>query len=281
MTVRGIHLSSRHGSTGSPACAVYPVSASKEKTSGIVSPNRGQYPRAGTSICLPLTAIQKECQLREQRPNSDYVDRALIFTYIEIGSVKMYAPPVTTFLFRKGGGARRECPFRGGPMKYAAVMLTVVFSLFVAAAVFAADDSVGNVKTVSGKVSIMRNNTTISPAIGEKIFSSDVLRTGPDSSIGVVFKDDTLVSLGPDSRLVITKFLFSPAENKLSIVLNMFRGTLVYLSGIIAKLAPEAVRIETPVASIGVRGTKFAVRVEGKDQNDIVELKAPASSEAK
>jgi hypothetical protein len=163
-------------------------------------------------------------------------------------------------------------------MKSAALSLLVIFSLFVAAAAFASDSSIGNVKTVSGKVSILRNNMPISPAIGEKIFLDDVLRTGPDSSIGVVFKDDTLISLGPDSSLVITKFLFSPSENKLSIVVNMFRGTLVYLSGIIAKLAPDAVRIETPVASIGVRGTKFAVKVEGNDQNDIVELKAASSS---
>jgi len=163
-------------------------------------------------------------------------------------------------------------------MKSATLILAIVFSLFITATALAADDSVGNVKTISGKVSILRSNMAISPAIGEKIFINDVLRTEPDSSIGVVFKDDTLISLGPDSRLVINSFLFSPSENKLSIVVNMFKGTLVYLSGIIAKLAPDAVRIETPVASIGVRGTKFAVKVEGKDQNDIVELKAPSSS---
>jgi hypothetical protein len=151
-------------------------------------------------------------------------------------------------------------------MKSAALILIIVFSLFIAVAAFAADGSVGNVKTVSGKVSILRSNTEISPAIGAKIFRDDVLRTGPDSSIGVVFKDDTLVSLGPDSRLVISNFLFSPAENKLSIVVKMLKGTMVYLSGIIAKLAPDAVRVETPVASIGVRGTKFAVMVEGKDE---------------
>jgi hypothetical protein len=164
--------------------------------------------------------------------------------------------------------------FRGGIMKSTAFILVIVFSL-------AADDSVGNVKTVSGKVSILRNNTAINPASGEKIFLKDVLMTGPDSSVGVVFKDDTLISLGPDSRLLINKFLFSPAENKLSIAVNMLKGTLVYLSGIIAKLAPEAVIIETPVASIGVRGTKFAVKVEGKGMDDTVEIKAPAPSGVK
>jgi hypothetical protein len=164
-------------------------------------------------------------------------------------------------------------------MKSAALILVLIFSLFIAVAAFAEDDSVGNVKTLSGKVSILRNNTTMSPEIGGKIFRNDVLMTGPDSSIGVVFKDDTLVSLGPDSRLVISKFLFSPAENKLAIVIKMFKGTMVYLSGIIAKLAPGAVQIETPVASIGVRGTKFAVKVEGKD--DPADQKAATASSLK
>jgi hypothetical protein len=166
-------------------------------------------------------------------------------------------------------------------MKSAALILIFVFSLFFSAAAFAAEDSLGNVKTISGKVSILRNNIAITPAVGETIFLNDILRTGPDSSIGVVFKDDTLVSLGPDSRLAITKFLFSPAENKLSLVVRMFKGTLVYLSGIIAKLSPDAVRVETPVASIGVRGTKFAVKVEGNEQNDPAEQKAAPSSGTK
>ncbi len=166
-------------------------------------------------------------------------------------------------------------------MKLKALILTVLFSLFISAAAFAADDSVGNVKTISGKVSILRNNMAINPAAGEAIFLNDILRTGAESSIGVVFKDDTLVSLGPDSRLVISKFLFSPAENKLSIVVKMLKGTLVYLSGIIAKLSPEAVTVETPVASIGVRGTKFAIKVEGNDQSDPVEQKAAPSSGTK
>jgi hypothetical protein len=166
-------------------------------------------------------------------------------------------------------------------MKLKALILISVFSLFIAATALAAEDPIGNVKTITGKVSILRNNIPITPSVGETIFLNDILRTGQDSSIGVVFKDDTLVSLGPDSRLLISKFLFSPAENKLSIVVRLFRGTLVYLSGIIAKLSPEAVKVETPVASIGVRGTKFAVKVEGNDQNATAEQNAIPSSKLK
>jgi hypothetical protein len=80
----------------------------------------------------------------------------------------------------------------------------------------------------------------------------------------VIFKDDTLLSLGPESALVIDKFVFVPREGKFSIVLRMIRGTVAYLSGLISKLAPDSAHFETPTASIGIRGTRFVVRVEGK-----------------
>ena len=52
----------------------------------------------------------------------------------------------------------------------------------------------------------------------------------------------------------------------MSIITRLLKGTSAYLSGIIGKLSPESVRFETPVASIGIRGTKFAVSVEGDDE---------------
>lgn len=80
----------------------------------------------------------------------------------------------------------------------------------------------------------------------------------------MVFKDDTLLSLGPDSSLVVDDFVFAPRQGKFSIVLRMMKGTAVYLSGLVAKLSPDSVRFLTPSASIGIRGTKFAVKVEDR-----------------
>jgi hypothetical protein len=79
----------------------------------------------------------------------------------------------------------------------------------------------------------------------------------------VVFNDDTLLSLGPGSVLVIDEFVFAPNQGKFSIVIRMLKGTAAYLSGLISKLAPESAHFETPSASIGIRGTKFVVKVEG------------------
>jgi hypothetical protein len=124
---------------------------------------------------------------------------------------------------------------------------------------------VGSIKTIKGTAVIERQHQTLPVRIGEKIFINDSLITGPDGTMGMIFKDDTLLSLGPDTVVTVKDFLFSPAEGKLSLVTKLFKGTVAYLSGIIAKLSPESVRFETPVGNIGIRGTKFAVRIEESD----------------
>ena len=146
-------------------------------------------------------------------------------------------------------------------MKY---LMSLICVLWVSCAVIAiaADGPVGSVKTMKGAASIIRLNVTVTANIGERVFKGDVLRTGRDGSLGVAFKDDSLLSLGPNSEIVIDEFLFAPAEGKLSIVTRMLRGTAAYLSGMVGKLSPESVRFETPVASVGIRGTKLLVKID-------------------
>lgn len=147
------------------------------------------------------------------------------------------------------------------------------FSVILATAVllasfpaFAADTPVGSIKAVHGTTTILRDMATIEAKSGTRVFQNDVLKTGSDGTLAVVFRDDTLLSLGPDSEVAINEFLFSPAEGKLSIITRLLKGTAAYMTGIIAKLAPDSVRFETPVASIGVRGTMFAVKVDNPSE---------------
>ncbi len=123
--------------------------------------------------------------------------------------------------------------------------------------------TIATVQKVSGMATVVRRGGTISAKIGLEIYQNDTLRTGPDGSIGVVFNDDTLLSLGPESMLVIDEFVFAPRQGNFSIVIRMLKGTAAYLSGLISKLAPESAHFETPSASIGFRGTKCLVKVEG------------------
>jgi hypothetical protein len=150
-------------------------------------------------------------------------------------------------------------------MKRSIVILTVLCLLYPII-VNAADTPVGNVKTLKGHASIIRNGTPLEAKTGADLFRNDSLKTGADASMSVVFRDDTLISVGPSSELAINEFQFSPAEGKFSFVARLLKGTSAYVSGLIGKLSPQSVRFETPVANIGIRGTKFAVKLEGDDE---------------
>ena len=124
------------------------------------------------------------------------------------------------------------------------------------------ESSIGSVKTVAGTALVLRGTQTLPAAAGLRILPGDLLRTGPNGSIGVVFKDDMLVSLGPNTEFVIDEYIFSPAEEKMSFAARLIKGTGEFLTGLIAKLSPQSVKLRTPKASIGIRGTHILVRAE-------------------
>jgi hypothetical protein len=119
----------------------------------------------------------------------------------------------------------------------------------------------GRIKLASGQVFVVRGGNSMPATVGQEVFESDSLRTGNDGRLGVTLKDDTRVSLGPGSEVRLNSFLFTPAEGRLGLVLNFVRGMAVYVSGKIAKLAPDSIRLETPGAIVGVRGTTVAIQV--------------------
>ena len=142
-------------------------------------------------------------------------------------------------------------------------LLLSALCLLPAADTAFARETIGVVRTASGAATVTRGENTLPAAPGLKIMVGDTLVTGRDGSLGVILRDDSTLSVGPESRLVLRSFLFSPTEGKFGLVARITRGTMAYLSGLIGKLAPEKARIETPTATIGIRGTRFAVKAEG------------------
>ena len=143
------------------------------------------------------------------------------------------------------------------------LFLAIIFlSSAVTVSRVSASSPVATVKKVSGTATVIRQGNTISAAVGLAILENDTIRTGLSGSIGIVFNDETFLSLGPESLLVIDEFVFAPRQGKFSIVIRMLRGTAAYLSGLIPKLSPDSAHFKTPAASIGIRGTKFVVKVE-------------------
>ena len=120
----------------------------------------------------------------------------------------------------------------------------------------------GRIKIASGTAFIVRGGAQTPAQAGQVLYESDTLRTGVDGRLGVTLKDDTRVSLGPASEVRLDRFAYAPAESQMALVLRVVRGVAAYVSGRIAKLAPDAVRLETPSAIVGVRGTTLALRVD-------------------
>jgi hypothetical protein len=120
----------------------------------------------------------------------------------------------------------------------------------------------GKVKVASGAAFIVRNGTAIPAQPGQTVLENDGLRTGPDGTLGVTLKDDTRVSLGPSSEVRVERFVYAPGGGNLEMALKFVRGVAAYVAGRIAKLAPDAVRLETPAAIVGVRGTSLVIRVQ-------------------
>jgi hypothetical protein len=141
-------------------------------------------------------------------------------------------------------------------------LLLSALCLLPAAGTAFAGETIGVVRTASGAATVTRGEKTLPAAPGLKIMAGDTLGTGRDGSLGVILRDDSSLSIGPESRLVLRSFLFSPSEGTFDLVARITRGTMAYLSGLIGKLAPEKARFETPTATIGIRGTRFAVKVE-------------------
>ena len=120
----------------------------------------------------------------------------------------------------------------------------------------------GRIKVVSGTASVVRQGQVLPAAVGGVVHESDVLRTGGDGRLAVMLKDESRLSLGPNSELAIAAFTYAPSEGRLALAVKMARGVLAYVSGRIAKLMPDAVHLETTTSVIGVRGTHALVKVD-------------------
>jgi hypothetical protein len=120
----------------------------------------------------------------------------------------------------------------------------------------------GRIKVSSGSAFIVRGGRQVPAQAGQLVFEADSLKTGADGRLGITLKDDTRISLGPGSEMRVDRFVFAPADGRMGLVLKVVRGVMAYVSGRIAKLSPDSIRLETPAAVVGVRGTTLAFRVQ-------------------
>jgi hypothetical protein len=126
-----------------------------------------------------------------------------------------------------------------------------------------AESIAGSVKTVQGSSVVHRGAETLPIREGMHLLVDDVLQTSADGRLGVIFQDGTRISIGPGTEIKIDRFVYEPAEGKFGLLLRLARGVLTYISGKIAQFSPESVTVQTPVGVVGLRGTHFAISIEG------------------
>jgi hypothetical protein len=121
----------------------------------------------------------------------------------------------------------------------------------------------GQIKVSRGTVWIERGGAKLGAQVGTKVREADVVSTGVDGSVGITFADDSLLAIGPGTVLVIERFSFDPTTQAGGFESRLRTGTLSAVSGKLTRQSPESMKVRTPSAVLGVRGTELLVRTGG------------------
>ncbi len=117
-----------------------------------------------------------------------------------------------------------------------------------------AADTIGVAAAITASVTGKLAEETRTLAKGDDVFRNEAIETGDKAQAEFVFKDDTKLAVGPNSKLRLDRFVYNPDKKSGEILLNAAAGSFRFITGLADK---TAYRIKTPVATIGVRGTVF------------------------
>ena len=119
----------------------------------------------------------------------------------------------------------------------------------------------GVVKKKEGTVEIVRNGKSIPVEIGSTVEAGDTVKTSKDSAVGLMLKDSSRMSLGPNSEMSLDKFGFNANTYSGNLLVSVVKGTFAMISGLVVKNNPANSMIKTPTSTAGIRGTTFVVEV--------------------
>lgn len=158
------------------------------------------------------------------------------------------------------------------PMKSLILAASACFFLLMTAATgaFAETAGVGAIAALKGTAIVIRaTGDKVEPAnIGLALYQQDIIESGPDSKIKIVFKDDTVVMLGADGTLKITEYVYAPETESRSSLLSISRGIMRTVVNLFVPDSRFEVQTATAVAS--VRGTEWVTEAEPGNTNLLV-----------
>jgi hypothetical protein len=128
---------------------------------------------------------------------------------------------------------------------------------------------IGKVVNATGAVTIEHVNAVVVQAalgnqaggakVGDLVYLGDVVQTGADGKVGITFSDGTAFNLSSNARMAMTEFVYDPNGKSNSTLLSLTKGTFTFVAGKIAKTGD--MKIDTPVATMGIRGTTPHVEI--------------------
>ena len=141
---------------------------------------------------------------------------------------------------------------------------SLLITLVSATALVAAEPSIiGRVKKASGAAYLIRGGERLPAAVGDPVHAGDGIETGADGRLGITLMDNTMFAAGPDTKMSLDQYQFDSKSLTGNMLADLQQGTLSIVSGDMTKVSPDALKVRTPRAILGVRGTELLVRVEG------------------
>jgi hypothetical protein len=133
-----------------------------------------------------------------------------------------------------------------------------------------ASTPIGKVVTATGSVTIERADAVVVqvnlPAtggsqtkVGDPVYRGDVVQTGSEGKVGITFTDGTAFNLSSNARMVLNEFVYDPNGTSNSTFFSLSKGTFTFIAGKVAKTGD--MKIDTPVATMGIRGTTPHVQI--------------------
>jgi hypothetical protein len=126
---------------------------------------------------------------------------------------------------------------------------------------------IGKVVKLNGAVTIEHTGAVIVQAsvdgsnakVGDPVYQGDVIQTGADGAVGITFTDNTAFNLTSNARMVLNEFVYDPNGKSNSTFFSLTKGTFTFVAGKVAKTGD--MKIDTPVATMGIRGTTAHVEM--------------------
>jgi hypothetical protein len=122
---------------------------------------------------------------------------------------------------------------------------------------------VAQVKVLRSQAWVERDGRRLLVEVGMRLRQQDVLETGLAGAVGITFDDNSTLSVGPNTHIVIQRFAFDTTTHQGAFDARVQRGTVAVQPGYIARREPEAMRISTPAATLRSRAGGYLVSVEG------------------